>query len=90
MKFCLKGMRTMIDMVKKWQEIKKILDGMSDEKFEEMIIKNGHYDIKFAKESLYVQSIIFEEIKYLEKENSGYVFETENEFSDNVEREDAA
>ena len=42
-------------MEQKWLEIKGKLDGMSDVEFEEMIERNGHYDIGFAEEILCVE-----------------------------------
>lgn len=39
-------------MEQKWVEIKGKLDRMSDNEFEEMIERNGHYDIGFAEEIL--------------------------------------
>lgn len=81
----------MLDMEQKWSEIKKKLDGMSNEEFEEMIKRNGHYDIKFAEDSLYVKAMNMEDgMVYHEKENRYNSFDTENVFSESEKREVAA
>lgn len=43
----------MSNMKQKWLEVKAKLDHMSDNEFEKMIKRNGHYDIDFAEEILY-------------------------------------
>lgn len=81
----------MVNMEQKWLEIKGKLDGMSNEEFEEMVKRNGHYDIKFAEESLYVKAMnMGERLLYSEKADKYYSFNTENSFSKSAEREAAA
>ena len=81
----------MLNMEEKWLEMKKKLDGMSNEEFEEMVKRNGHYDIKFAEESLYVKAMNMEDgMMYSVKENRHYSFNSENLFSKSEKREEVA
>lgn len=78
-------------MEEKWLEIKKKLDGMSNEEFEEMVKRNGHYDIKFAEESLYVKAMNMEDgMVYPARENIYNSFDSENVFSKSAESGGAA